>query len=110
MRCEERRMPVVIEAVLQVGTEVTRYVRAGEGETVLLVSDRPCEEVALSPTFLEMAERRRVIAATPPAGSDIEWLRDLIDGLGLESPELIGDRNVAPLLVRFAETHPERVA
>ena len=100
----------MIEAILHTGAVETRYVRAGTGETVLLLLSLPCAEIARSPTLRRLSERRRVIAAAPPPGCDVGWLRDLIDGLGLDRPELTGKRELAPLLLAFAEAHPERIA
>jgi hypothetical protein len=111
MRCDgaAERGARVIEALLQSGDRATPYVRAGEGEVVLLVRSVPVGEIAASPLFVRLARRRRVIGAAAPSGADAEWLRDLIDGLGLDRPELMGDRGLAALLVAFAQDHPERV-
>jgi hypothetical protein len=100
----------VIEAVVQSGPEETRYVRAGQGATVVLLGQQPCDEIARSSTFLALAEKRRVFAAAPPAGVGHGWLRGLIDGLGLERPEVIAERSLAGLLAGFAEAHPDRVS
>jgi pimeloyl-ACP methyl ester carboxylesterase len=112
MRCDAGvdAHPRVIEASVQSGSEATPYVRAGEGEVVLLLRAVPCAQIARSRTFLRMAGRRRVIGVTPPPGGGAEWLRDLIDGLGLDRPELMGDRGLAALLLGFAEAYPERVS
>jgi pimeloyl-ACP methyl ester carboxylesterase len=112
MRCDlsGEAQPRVIEALLQSGSQATPYVRAGDGEVALLVRAVPCGEIARSRTFRRIAQRRRVIGAAPPPGAGVEWLRDLIDGLGLDRPEVMGDRGLAALLLGFAAAHPERVS
>jgi hypothetical protein len=99
----------IIEAVVQVGADETRYLRCGRGARVLLV---------LAP---DAAERRQLVerfspeyrviapdAASSPAlrGLGLEtleaWLQGLIDGLGLESPRLVLSPSAAHLAPRLA--------
>lgn len=111
MGCEDSaERPRSIEAVVHAGGAATPYVRAGEGEVVVLLRAVPCAVIAGSPFFLRMAARRRVIGVTAPPGADVRWLRDLIEGLGLDRPELMGERRLARLLLEFAEAHPERAS
>jgi hypothetical protein len=96
----------VVEAELQVGQARIRYLRAGEGPVVLLLrASRGGPGDDLGDTFhLLTAEHRVVAPVEPPPGRRAEaerWLRDVVEGLGLRSPEVLADAALAPLLSRF---------
>lgn len=100
-----------IHALVQIGSVETPYLRGGCGAPVLLLrslayadgSGRTREEDAV---FQALAQTFRVISPlVPPPGVKSEgerWLRDVIDGLGLDRPAVVADAALAPLLFRFA--------
>jgi hypothetical protein len=97
---------LIIEAVVQVGAAETRYLRCGRGTRVVVVlASTAAERAALMARF---GAEYRVIAPLPAAvpalsamaAPDIEqWLRGVIDGLGLERPTVA----LAPDLAWLAE-------
>lgn len=79
-----------MEAWVQVGDVETRYVCAGQGPPVVLLTD---EDPALSvdtPLFRALSASRRVVSTTPGPGQDTgPWLRAMIDALGWDRPALV---------------------
>lgn len=111
--------PAVVEALVQVGTTETRYYRAGRGTPVLVLSRGPAGS-APTPLFAELSRHHCAIApelpAPPGGGAEgapsadaVEWLRDVIDGLGLERPGLVVDEGLALDALELALGDPERV-
>lgn len=108
----------IVEALVEAGGVETRYCRAGRGTPVLLVA-RAGVEVRGSRTFAELARHGCVIAPEPPdpattgAGGGppriADWLRDVIDGLGLERPSLVVDEPFGLDALEFVVTDGERV-
>jgi hypothetical protein len=95
----------VVEAEVQVGAEPTRYLRAGRGLPVVLVlSSSATERLRLVGRF---AAAHRVVAPMLPVAAGCEWpaatavlwLRGIIEGLGLERPNVV----LAPGLALLAE-------
>lgn len=75
----------LIEAVVQAGSVETSYVRAGQGAPVVLLTCRTTAALIEDPLFQGLAACFRVIVPALPA-DDVNagnWLRDVIDGLGL---------------------------
>jgi pimeloyl-ACP methyl ester carboxylesterase len=112
----------MIEAVVQTGPFETWYRRAGVGGPVLLLIGPPAAAVG-DWLFSQLAGRFRTIApvlpaglagasgtGTPVEGGGLEdWLRGLIDGLGLEQPALVAAAERGVGLLRFMALDPERV-
>lgn len=81
-----------VHALVQVGEAVTGYVRAGRGRTVVLVRGGGSQDPPPDALLDRLADAFRVIAPTDvaPDGSDgIRWLCDLMEGLGLDRPDLV---------------------
>ncbi len=110
-----------IEAVVQAGATETHYRRAGSGPAVLLLFPGGADDPPAARLFARLALRFRVIAPRPPAsvratarfaGGDpapvADWLRDLIDGLGLVRPGLVVCHAFAPAALAFSRTDPDR--
>lgn len=101
----------MVHAAVQVGEEVTAYVRAGRGRTVLVVGDGRSGDLP-SPTLVAaLAREFRVVAPAHPVpdnGRGRRWICDIIEGLGLDRPALVfvGD---ADWLDAFGELHGDRV-
>jgi hypothetical protein len=111
--------PSVAEALVQVGATETRYYRAGRGTPVLVLSRAPSAG-SRAPLFAELSRHHCAIAPelprTPgdgavgaPSGDVAAWLRDVIDGLGLERPGLVVDEELALDALELALGDPERV-
>lgn len=90
-----RRTPV--EALVQVGDVETRYVRAGQGPPVILLTDEDPAACVATPLFRSLASSFRVVSAAPcpavPLGS---WMLDLADGLGLDRPAVVVASRTSP--------------
>jgi pimeloyl-ACP methyl ester carboxylesterase len=109
----------MIRAVVHAGGLETSYLRMGHGPTVLVLGVPPEARVTSADTRVALAdlsalaESFRVIIplVPPPEGRrDAErWLRDLIDGLGLDRPVLLAPAELAPLLLRMARRDPDRI-
>lgn len=94
---------VIIEAVVQVGAQETRYLRCGRGERVVVVLAAG-EDERLS-LMREYSAEHRVIAPVPydrsgwwiHVGSAAvgSWLDGVIDGLGLDRPTVVLASDVA---------------
>lgn len=91
------------EAVVQVGSEETRYLRCGRGPAVLAVTADPDERLRLVEL---LRSHYRVIAPVPPpfqaTSSDpgagmADWLRGVIEGLGLAAPHVLLSGTLAGL-------------
>jgi pimeloyl-ACP methyl ester carboxylesterase len=111
--------PPAIEAVVQTATSETVYRRAGRGPQVLLVAADGDGGPLGRALFRTLAERFRVVApcysipegsGTPPGHAEVGvWLRDVIDGLGLDRPGIVADEMFAGAAVEFARMEPDRV-
>lgn len=81
-----------VHAVVQVGDAVTGYVRMGRGRTVVLVRDGGGRAPPSDPLVERLSELFRVIAPVgpdPDAADACGWLRGIIEGLGLDRPDLV---------------------
>lgn len=101
----------LVHAAVQVGEEVTAYVRAGRGRTVLLVGAGGSDDLP-SPTLVEALSRDfRVVApahSVPGDGLGGRWICGIIEGLGLDRPALVWLGDDA-WLDAFVEAHGDRV-
>jgi hypothetical protein len=97
----------MVRAVVQVGATETVYIRAGRGMplSVVLASSEP-ERYRLIARF---ARNGRVVAPVMPAAAMTveEWLRGVIDGLGLERPAVVLAPELAVLAQQLARTAPD---
>jgi pimeloyl-ACP methyl ester carboxylesterase len=116
--------PIAIKAVVQIGAMEAGYLRAGKGETVLLLLPHGlAAESQHHELFSALATHLRVIAPEVPpwigaagAGSHpanslpfAGWLRNVIDGLGLGRPNIVVDEALVATTLGFALLDPERV-
>lgn len=100
-----------IECVLQTGAVETPYHRAGAGAPVILLFADGLADPVASRLFSSLSEHFRVIAPAVPDGVPFApWLRDLIDGLGLDRPGLISEEPLAASSLQFSLDDPDRVA
>src|SRR5688500_4011849 len=94
----------------------THYVRAGAGSPMLLLFPAGLDDALGAALFERLAERYRVVAPVVPAGVGgagiplARWLRELIDGLGLEQPTVVADESLAGALLGFSLVDPARIA
>ena len=100
----------MVEAEIQVGEETVRYRRAGTGAPVLLLGGRhtgPIGEAGsiMADLFHELARDHRVFQPTTliPRDQDAaeRWLQSVVEGLGLITPEVVADAELAPALARL---------
>lgn len=99
---------VAFGAVVQVGPVETWYRRAGKGRHLLLLSGRgPGERDEL---FRRLATEHLVIEprALPDPRLWTEWLRGVVDGLGLDRPGLAVGPEWLEAARRFARDDPDR--
>jgi len=104
---------------VQAGVWETRYVRTGSGPQLLLLADnREAEWVralveALAARFRVFVPELPVTAVSAIEGPELDiaaaWLRGVIDGLGLDRPDLVVQERLAPLISRFTATETGRV-
>jgi hypothetical protein len=104
----------MMEAVIEAGGAETRYVRAGAGRPVVLLLRAVGERahgsgVAADPLFARLAAEFRVIAPALPAGRVLTgWVRDVVDGLGLDRPALVVDAGIAAGMIPVAAAEDDR--
>jgi hypothetical protein len=98
----------VVEAVVQAGSHETSYRRAGTGRPVVLLL-RAAVPTRADPLFDALAREFRVVApALPDAPLLLDWVRAVIDGLGLERPALLVDASLAGSLAGVAFSDDDR--
>jgi len=102
-------------AVLTAGGVETAYVRVGAGAPVVVLRAGD-DDGAPSPLVLALADRYRVLAPVRPAalagqGDDAfaAWLRDVLDGLGVDGATIVAEGAMAPPALAFALADPMRV-
>jgi hypothetical protein len=106
----------IVEAVVQVGEVATSYLRCGRGAPIVLVA----LDAALRLRLMAGLSREHCViapllppqATSPPDATSLaDWLRGVIDGLGLEQAEIVlaADAAVLALPIRAACEQPVRV-
>jgi len=99
-----------VRAVVRAGSSDTTYIRAGSGESVvMMVADL---EAPLSHALLDaLGARFRVFApVTRPLTSDFNvWLATFLDGLGITSTNLIAHSGLAVDTIAFALLEAGRI-
>jgi hypothetical protein len=87
----------MIEAYVQAGSVETSYLRAGCGAPLILLTHRSAAELIEDPLVHALSARfRLIVPLLPPVGVDAGgWLRDVMDGLGLEEARVLVDTEVA---------------
>lgn len=101
----------MVHAAVQVGEEVTAYVRAGRGRTVLVVGDGRSGDLPAPTLVAALAREFRVVAPAHPVpdnGRGSRWICGIIEGLGLDRPALVFVGEAA-WLDAFVEVHGDRV-
>ena len=98
----------LVEAIVQMGSVETAYRRAGRGRPVLLLVD--LAQAARDRLFWRLAETAMVVepALPPPPGEWPRWLRGVVDGLGLDRPDLVVVESWVPAAEAFAREDPDR--
>lgn len=110
-QAEQVTRPTPVQAVLQTGAIETTYHRAGAGAPVLLLFAEGLDDPVAARLFAALSGHFRVIAPVIPAGvAFAPWLRDLIDGLGLDRPGLVSEESLASSSLQFTLGDPDRVA
>ena len=88
-------------AIVCAGGIETPYVRAGQGEVVVIVAaDVDARDV--QQMIVDLAERFLVLAAAPAieGGRAFErWLRNFLDGLGVNAAHVLFHASVPPALI-----------
>jgi pimeloyl-ACP methyl ester carboxylesterase len=101
----------VVEAVVEAGGQETAYRRAGTGRpVVLLLRAAPAGTASWTdPLFTRLAAEFRVVAPALPSSRALTgWVRDLVDGLGLDRPAVVVDASVAAEMVPVVASDDDR--
>lgn len=100
--------PDVVKAIVQTGTIETEYRRVGRGPATLLLTRVAAP--ARDDLLRRLSEDRLVIQPVELAAVGLweEWLRGVVDGLGLDRPDLVVDADLADLARGFARRDPGR--
>ncbi len=79
----------VVEADVQVGGRLTRYLRVGRGRPVLVVADDGRDLLPSDPLLRALAGSFRVVAVSAPQRDAGPWLAGLVEGLGLDGADVV---------------------
>lgn len=108
-----------VEAVVQTGPVETKYVRAGKGAPVLLLLDERAVTAVVSQLLEALTAEFRLLL--PAIDGDLvlnapdghaafcSWLRDFMDGLGVDRFALIATAHYSAAVAAFMSTDPERI-
>lgn len=100
----------IVEAEIRVGTATIRYRRAGTGAPVLLLQQPGSgsgewEDGTEVDVFVALSQRHRVFQPLTPIPRRRDhaenWLRGVVEGLGLVMPDVVADPGLAPTLARL---------
>lgn len=108
-------------AVVHAGPSATRYARSGSGTTVVLLLTRLLDHDPVGAAlFAETSKAFRVIAPELPArdySARVEelrevaaWMRDFMDGLGIDRAVLVMDEALALSTLGFTLGEADRIA
>jgi len=117
-----RPKPEILDVASRFGT--TRCLHwPGAGDPVLLLHGHNGSWLAWAPLLAELADRdvytldtvgdpggSTQIAPIPSVAELVEWLRETLDALDLQRPNVMGMSYGGWIAAHFAATHPERVA
>jgi hypothetical protein len=98
----------LVEAIVQTGSVETAYRRAGRGRPILLLVDGTAAE--RDRLFSKLAGTSLVvepILPRPPAEWAV-WLRGVVDGLGLDHPDLVVTDGWVAAAEAFVRADPDR--
>ena len=100
--------PEPVEGLLQAGSLETPYRRMGRGRPVLLLLPGAAPAVR-DGVFRGLAREGLVVEPLwlPPVETWTGWLQDLVEGLGLEHPDVMAEDTVLAALERVAREAPE---
>lgn len=100
----------------------TFYIEAGQGRPVVLLHGLGATNTSFLPTFLDLCRDHRVIAPDLPGFGDsdkpvrsydpgffADWLIDLLDALGLQRVDLVGNSMGGRVALETALRVPDRV-
>lgn len=100
----------------------TFYLEAGSGPAVILLHGLGATNASMLPTLRELAHDHRVIAPDLPGFGDTDkpirplhaayfasWLVSLMDALGVERADLVGNSMGGRIAIEMGLRHPERV-
>jgi pimeloyl-ACP methyl ester carboxylesterase len=111
----------IVEAEVHAGSARTPYLRAGSGPAVVLLHGSAEGVGVWVPWMSWLGARFCVLAPALPewkTGDDrfepracpADWLRDFLDGLGVESVRMLARGDSIGIAARFADAYPERVS
>lgn len=102
-----------VEAVLHCGGAEIPYRRWGHGPPLVVVGHAPVPSLGVTEEErLSLAGFRVLVPLVPLPGGAAQadrWMLGLLEGLGLERPGLVLDREAAGILNRFLHRHRERI-
>lgn len=99
-------------AVVQSGSTITSYLRAGVGRPVVLLSRTAPDGVVPTSLIRTLGTSFRVLVPELPEQGEqfVEWFGPFLDGLGLTEVAVIVDDELAAPLMDIARTEPGRIS
>ena len=101
----------IIEATVQAGDTEIAYRRSGKGRPTILLRGE-AGDPAPDPVLRALASKRMVVeplGLPPTAAERARWLRGVVEGLGLDRPDLVVSEGLAADARRFLAEEPHRV-
>ena len=97
-------------AVVQSGSTITSYLRAGSGRPVLLLARTRAPHLDILIDTLRTSFRLVVPELPEPPQPPCDWLTPFLDGLGLTEVAVIVEQEEAAALLDFAREEAHRVS